>query len=139
MRSKLLTGLLLISPIISGSVGFFSSSSCSPAVVKESDSIVTMTTYSISRGQTDSNPLETASGYILSKKNPKKHRVIAISRDLKKKFKFSDSVLISNAGKYDGVYVVEDVMNKRFTNKIDILVNPKDSGTKIYNVKIKKL
>jgi 3D (Asp-Asp-Asp) domain-containing protein len=65
--------------------------------------------------------------------------VIAISRDLKKKFKFSDSVLISNAGKYDGVYVVEDVMNKRFTNKIDILVNPKDSGTKIYNVKIKKL
>ena len=138
MRSKLFMGLLLLSPIISGSVGIFSSS-CSPAVVKESDSIVTMTTYSISSGQTDSNPLETASGYILSKKNPKKHRVIAISRDLKKKFKFSDSVLISNAGKYDGVYVVEDVMNKRFTNKIDILVNPKDSGTKLYNVKIRKL
>lgn len=88
MRSKLLTGLLLISPIISGSIGIFSSSSCSPAVVKESDTIVTMTTYSISRGQTDSNPFETASGYILSKKNPKKHRVIAISRDLKRSLSF---------------------------------------------------
>jgi 3D (Asp-Asp-Asp) domain-containing protein len=119
-------------------VGFFSDS-CGPAVVKESDTIVTMTTYSTSIGQTDSNPFETASGYNLNKKNPKKHRVVAISRDLKKKFKFSDSVLISNAGKYDGVYVVEDVMNRRFINKIDILVNPKDLGTKLYNVKIRKL
>ena len=139
MRSKLLTSLLLLSPIISGSVGIFSDS-CGPApIVKECGNIVTMTTYTISRGQTDSNPLETASGFILNRKNPKGHRVIAISRDLKDKFGFSDSVLISNADGYNGVYVVEDVMNKRFTNKIDILINPKDSGTKLLNVKIRKL
>lgn len=135
--NKLLT-LLLLSPMASGSMGD-SHIPPMPKPTNEVYQVVTMTTYTVSRSQTDSNPFETASGYILDKKNPAKHKVIAISRDLKSKFGFSDSVRLSNAGPYDGIYVVEDVMNKRFRKKIDILINPKDSGTKLYNVKIQKL
>jgi 3D (Asp-Asp-Asp) domain-containing protein len=47
--------------------------------------------------------------------------------------------MITGAGKYDGVYRVEDVMNKRFRNRVDILVNPKDKGTRLSNIKIVKL
>jgi 3D (Asp-Asp-Asp) domain-containing protein len=129
---------LVITPIASGSVGV----SCfnpSPTPKPAEDSIVvTMTTYTVSRSQTDSNPYETASGFILNKKNPKKHKVIAISRDLRDTFAFGDSVYVE-AGKYSGTYVVHDVMNKRFKKKIDLLINPKDKGDKIDGVTIKKL
>lgn len=101
--------LLLLSPMVSGSMGDYAMP-CGPSPSNDIYHVVTMTTYTIERNQTDSNPLETASGYILDKKNPAKHKVIAISRDLKSKFGFSDSVRLSNAGPYDGVYVVEDVM-----------------------------
>lgn len=138
MASKLFIPLLLLSPMASGSMGD-SYKPCGPAPSNDAYHVVTMTTYTIERNQTDSNPLETASGYILDKKNPAKHKVIAISRDLKKKFKFSDSVYVTNAGSYDGVYVVEDIMNRRFKDRIDILINPKDKGTLLLNVKIKQL
>jgi 3D (Asp-Asp-Asp) domain-containing protein len=105
---------------------------------KEISEIVTMTTYTVERSQTDSNPFETASGMILDKKNPAKHRVVAISRDLKGTFAFGDSIMII-AGNYSGIYYVEDVMNKRFKKKIDLLINPKDKNTKLFNVKIIKL
>ena len=129
---------LVITPIASGSVGV-SSSNPSPTPKPAEDSImVTMTTYTVSRSQTDSNPYETASGFILNKKNPKKHRVIAISRDLRDTFAFGDSVYVE-AGKYSGTYVVHDVMNKRFKKKIDLLINPLDKGTRLDSVTIKKL
>jgi 3D (Asp-Asp-Asp) domain-containing protein len=131
---------LMITPIASGSVGVSSSNpNPSPTPKPAEDSImVTMTTYTVSRSQTDSNPYETASGFILNKKNPKQHRVIAISRDLRDTFAFGDSVYVE-AGKYSGTYVVHDVMNKRFKKKIDLLINPKDKGDKIDGVTIKKL
>ena len=99
---------------------------------------VTMTTYTNSAKETDSTPNITASGRKLDSLNPRKHRIIAISRDLKKKYKFGSKVKIMDAGEYSGVYVVEDVMNKRFKNRIDILINPDDQQTKLYNVKIIK-
>jgi 3D (Asp-Asp-Asp) domain-containing protein len=128
---------LVITPIASGSVGV----SCfnpTPSPIAETNIVVTMTTYTTSVGQTDSNPYETASGFILDKKNPKQHKIIAISRDLRDTFAFGDSVYVK-AGKYSGTYVVHDVMNKRFKKKIDLLINPKDKGTKIDSVTIKKL
>lgn len=108
--------------------------------IVDSSIVVTMTTYHAKAGQTDSTPFVTASGYKINEKHPERDRIIAISRDLKKIFKFGDSVLITNAGKdYDGVYYIHDVMNKRFRKKIDILISSKDSGTKLRNVIIKKL
>jgi 3D (Asp-Asp-Asp) domain-containing protein len=81
--------------------------------------LVTVTTYTISEGQTDSTPLITASGYKLDSINPKKQRV-----------------RVKGAGKLDGVYTVRDLMAKRWTKKIDILINPEDIGTKLRKVKL---
>jgi hypothetical protein len=50
--------------------------------------IVSVTTYSPTIEQTDSTPLITASGYKINPANPKRQRIIAVSRDLKRKSKF---------------------------------------------------
>jgi 3D (Asp-Asp-Asp) domain-containing protein len=98
--------------------------------------VVTVTTYTVSAGQTDSTPLITASGYKLDSLNPKKQKVIAISRDLKRKYKFGQKVRVKGAGKLDGVYTVRDLMASRWRKKIDILINPDEDGTKIRRVKL---
>lgn len=97
---------------------------------------VKVTMYTTDPKQTDASPYVTASGFRLDKKNPKKHRIIAVSRDIKAKLKFGDRVKIIGAGEYSGVYAVEDVMNKRFKNRIDILINPKDRPTSFDSVKV---
>jgi 3D (Asp-Asp-Asp) domain-containing protein len=99
--------------------------------------IVTLTTYKASEGETDSTPNITASGFKIT--NPNKHRIIAVSRDLKKKYKFGQKIRITNAGKYNGTYRVHDVMNKRYRNRIDILIGHNDKQTKLKKVKIYKL
>ncbi len=100
--------------------------------------IVTLTTYKSVGSETDRHPRITASGFKISKKNPKKHRIMAVSRDLKKKYPFGTKLKIKNAGKYNGEYVVQDVMNKRYKKRIDILINPKDKHTTIKGVKLIK-
>ncbi len=100
---------------------------------------VVATTYTPSVRETDSTPLITASGFKINPKNPKRHRIIAVSRDLKKKYKFGTRVKVSGAGKYSGEYVVRDVMNKRYKKRIDILIGHKDKQTKFKNVKIRKV
>ena len=100
---------------------------------------VTLTTYTSSEKETDSTPNITASGFKIDVSNPKKHRIIAVSRDLKKKWPFGTKVRIKRAGKYNGVYTVKDVMNKRYKNRIDILIGEDDKQTTIKNVKITKI
>jgi 3D (Asp-Asp-Asp) domain-containing protein len=108
-------------------------------IAKEFKKVVTLTTYTIESSQTDDEPLITASGFKLDSINPSKHRVIAISRDLKKTLMFGDSVRLTNAGRFDGVWYVRDLMNKRFNNKIDILINPDEKHTKLYGIVLTKL
>jgi len=100
---------------------------------------VTLTTYSPTSQECDSTPHITASGFKINPKNPKKHRIIAVSRDLKKKWKFGTKVRIKNAGKYNGIYTIKDVMNKRYKNRIDLLIGDGDKHTTIKNVKIVKV
>ena len=100
---------------------------------------VTLTTYSPTIQECDSTPHITASGFKINPKNPKKHRIIAISRDLKKKLPFGTVVKITGAGKFNGDYVVEDIMNKRYKNRIDLLIGDDDKHTTIKNVKIVKI
>jgi 3D (Asp-Asp-Asp) domain-containing protein len=100
---------------------------------------VTLTTYTTDSNQTDSTPLITASGFKLDSINPRRHRVIAVSRDLKRKLKFGDKVRLSNAGRFNGVWYVRDLMNKRFKNKIDVLINPNGRHTKLSGVVITKI
>jgi 3D (Asp-Asp-Asp) domain-containing protein len=101
--------------------------------------IVTMTTYKATETETDSTPNITASGFKIDTKNAKRHKIIAVSRDLKRKLKFGSKVRIEGAGKYSGTYVVKDVMNKRYKKRIDILINADDKQTKLKKVKIYKL
>jgi 3D (Asp-Asp-Asp) domain-containing protein len=107
--------------------------------IVETFDTVTLTTYTTAIAQTDSTPLITASGFKLDSINPKRHRVIAISRDLKKRYKFGQRVKIENAGRYNGVYVIRDLMHPRWKNKIDILINPDDNHTKLKGVKLSKV
>jgi len=81
--------------------------------------------------QTDSSPFITADGSKINRNNPKKHRWIAISRDLHARWggemQFGDSLMVSGVSKeLDGIYVVRDVMNRRIQNQIDILVGRND-------------
>jgi 3D (Asp-Asp-Asp) domain-containing protein len=100
---------------------------------------VKATMYTIDPKQTDASPLVTASGFNLDPKNPKKHKIIAVSRDLIDSLGFGKRVRIENAGKYDGIYYVEDVMNRRFKKRIDILINPKEKAISIDSVKLSVL
>jgi 3D (Asp-Asp-Asp) domain-containing protein len=109
-----------------------------PFVLK-SMKVVSLSTYKADTAETDSTPLVTASGFKLDSLNPKKHRVIAISRDLKALFAFGDKVILTNAGKFNGVWFVHDVMNKRYKNKIDILINPSDRQLSLKGVLISKI
>ena len=98
--------------------------------------IVTVTTYSVTEAQTDSTPLVTASGFKINPNNPRGHRIIAVSRDLKRKYKFGQKVRIEGAGKYNGIYTIRDLMHHRWKNKIDILINPSDKHTKLRKIKM---
>lgn len=98
--------------------------------------IVTLTTYTPLSGETDASPNITASGFRIDIKNPRRHKIIAVSRDLKRKWKFNQKVRIRKAGKYNGVYTIKDVMNKRHKKTIDILVGPKEKPIKLRNVQV---
>ncbi len=129
---KMLCVFLVLPNVFSGL------SSSVPKVPKEVEYYtVQATVYTSNPKETDSTPNITASGFRLDPSNPKKHRIIAVSRDLKQKLGFGKRVRIEGAGIHNGEYTVRDVMNKRWTNKIDILINPQDppisyKGVKVY-------
>jgi 3D (Asp-Asp-Asp) domain-containing protein len=140
MNTSILTILLSMFPLV---IRTTESPNMGDNSIKVSKSIsyetVTLTTYSATVGETDSTPHITASGFKIDTSNPKKHRIIAVSRDLKKKWPFGTKVRIKKAGKYNGVYTVKDVMNKRYKNRIDILIGEDDKQTTMNNVKITKI
>ena len=103
---------------------------------KEEEVSVVMTTYRAIPEETDSTPLITASGFKINPKRARQHRIIAVSRDLKKKWKWGTYVRVRGAGKYSGRYRVHDLMNKRYKRRIDVLIGRGDKQTKIRNVKI---
>lgn len=98
---------------------------------------VTLTIYKATESETDSTPNITASGFKIDTLNPGKHKIIAVSRDLKKKgWGFGKKVKIKKAGKYNGVYTIRDLMNKRHKNRIDVLVGDDHDPIKLSEVEI---
>lgn len=93
--------------------------------------------------QTDSTPNITADGTLIEIENASELKYIAVSRDLLVKnggfLKFGDYVLLQNANEKSGIYQVRDVMNKRFTNRIDILESPHKDVYKFEGASIVKL
>ena len=99
--------------------------------------LVMATVYNAVPAQTDSTPLITASNKHIDADNPGKHRWIAVSRDLEQHgFTFGAEVCVEDAGIMNGIWTVEDRMNKRFKNKIDCLVDNSIILGKWSNVKI---
>lgn len=74
--------------------------------------------------QTDDTPNITASGYRLTGDS----KVIAVSRDLLKKYPYGTEVFLKIGGKLER-YTVQDVMNKRYRNSIDVFV---PNGGRVY-------
>ena len=99
---------------------------------------VMLTTYTLNPKENGKDCSKFACGYHLA--NEKKiGKVIAISRDLLKQFPFHSFVRIRNSGRFNGIYKVEDLMNKRFKNRIDILVHNKDNQYELNNIIIEKV
>ena len=97
--------------------------------------LVTATIYHAVPAQTDSTPDITASNMRIDMSNPQKHRWIAVSRDLEAKgLTFGVKVCVHGAGDLDGVWTVQDRMNKRWKSRIDFLVNEDLKGGKWENV-----
>jgi 3D (Asp-Asp-Asp) domain-containing protein len=71
--------------------------------------------------QTDSTPLTTACLDNINSEEPQ--NFVAVSRDLLEEYPCGTIVSITGTN-YDGIYKVSDVMNKRFTNRVDILIKP---------------
>ena len=99
---------------------------------------VTATTYKLTVKENGPYGNNMASGYKVSYKHPGNNRVIAVSPDMLDRYPFHSDVLIKGAGKLDGKYRVEDAMNARWHNRIDILLNWKTKHNKFYNVIITK-
>ena len=110
-------------------------------VYKERDVyVVTATVYHAVAGQCDDSPLVTASGAkIKSTESAYDHKYIAVSRDLLDVLPYGTKVEISGCGELDGVYEVQDTMNRRYKGYIDILINPDMKGGKWEGVRIKKV
>lgn len=98
---------------------------------------VTATIYNPVESQCNDQPLITAdmSKISLSKLKRGEIRWIAVSQDLRKVYKYGDVVEIKAKDGDDksinGLYEVHDTMNKRFTDRIDILThidNPHGQG-----------
>ena len=109
------------------------------ATITPTSEVVTVTTYTPSVEECDSTPHITASGFKIDTLNPKRHKIIAVSRDLKRKWKFGTKIRITGMGKHDGTYIVKDVMNKRYKKRIDILVGKQDKQFKFTGIKIYKI
>jgi 3D (Asp-Asp-Asp) domain-containing protein len=75
--------------------------------------------------QCDADPLTTAGMYTINPTNASEHKWVAMSRDMLNRwggeFNYGDKILIEGTGEKGGIYTVTDTMNKRYTNRIDIL------------------
>lgn len=99
---------------------------------------VTATTYRLTARENGPYGNNMASGYKVSYKHPGRSRVVAVSRDLLKKYPFHTIIVVRGAGKLNGKWVVEDVMNKRWHKRIDFLIDWKVKTNKFHKVIIKR-
>ena len=94
---------------------------------------VTVTIYHAVIGQTDSTPHILADGTKIDIKRAGSYRYCALSRDLLERwggeFAYGDTIYIDNIGKFSGAWIVKDTMNKRWTKRVDLLL---DGGSKLY-------
>ena len=100
--------------------------------------IVTATTYKLIPADQGKWGTKMASGYKVNVRHPGRNRVVAVSRDLLEAYPFHTYIQVTGTGKYDGVWLVEDVMNPKWHNRIDMLIGYKTRQDKFENVKIER-
>jgi 3D (Asp-Asp-Asp) domain-containing protein len=84
---------------------------------------VRATYYQAVARQCDANPRETADGsHIRNVRHAEVHHWVALSRDLARRYPFGSRVYLTGLGELSGEYTVHDLMNRRYHNRIDILV-----------------
>jgi 3D (Asp-Asp-Asp) domain-containing protein len=93
---------------------------------------VAASVYFPDEAQTDSQPLITADGSHIDRNKVRKHRWIAVSRNLLKrwggKLHYGDTLQVAGiSAELDGTYIIRDTMNRRLKNTIDILVGRNDN------------
>ena len=117
---------------------------CSEELNKNKDNVhnVTVTMYQPVPEQTDSTPNITADGTVIKVDRASEYRYVAVSQNMLVKnggfLKFGDYVWV-DAGKKSGVYQVRDVMNRRYTDRIDILEGVDVRPYKYDNARMVKL
>jgi 3D (Asp-Asp-Asp) domain-containing protein len=95
---------------------------------------VTVTTYKLTPHDQGKWGTKMASGYKVNVKHPGSDRVVAVSRDLLKKYPFGTFIEV----KGKGVWQVQDVMAPRFKKRVDLLIDYKTKHNKFTNVIITK-
>lgn len=107
--------------------------------------LLTLTGYHPVSEQTDSTPDITADGTKFKIPIAGSYRIVALSRDLLKRwggpFSYGDIILVKGTrkGKFDGAYQVRDTMHERHKNWIDILLTPGEKATFQKNILVYKL
>lgn len=101
---------------------------------------VEATVYNAVPEQCDKDCMYTASMFRLNLNDVYSHRIIAMERTFIKELglKYGDVVKIEGTGRWDGVWQVQDTMNKKFAGKkkIDILVPDNVKTGKWNNIKL---
>lgn len=102
----------------------------------------TATVYNAVPAQCNDDPLHTASMYTIVPEHIEADRILAMERTMMAEtgIAYGDTVLVVGAGRYDGLWQVQDTMNKRFAgqHKIDFLVPNHIRHGKWKNVKVYK-
>jgi hypothetical protein len=102
----------------------------------------TATVYNAVPAQCNEDCLHTASMFTIVPENISSDRILAMERTMMAEFglRYGDVVLIEGAGSYDGLWQIQDTMNKRFAgqHKIDFLVPDNIRHGKWKNVKVYK-
>lgn len=103
---------------------------------------VTATVYNAVPSQCNDDPVHTASMFRLDLDNVESHRIIAMERTMMAEYgiSYGDTVLVTGTGRYDGLWQVQDTMNKRFAgqHKIDFLVPKHIRHGKWQNIRVYK-
>jgi len=103
---------------------------------------VVATCYYAEVAQCDANPNETADGTIINPDSASSYRIVALSRNLLKRWNgkigYGDSIeVVSGVPKnLKGKYIVRDCLNKRYKNRIDFLLTKDEPVDRYDDVKI---
>lgn len=136
------TAAVLLMPVRTSTAYYTPDRVIQPQRVLISDTTLA-TVYNAVPEQCNEDCLHTASMFALDPSKISEYRIIAMERTMMEKngIEYGDKVYVEGTGEYDGVWTVEDTMNRRFAGKhrIDFLVPNHIKSGMWENVKVYKI